>query len=57
MFNDQTLQDYFNDQDWYRPQYAPDHFDESILNDVEAYNMDLIHSYEINNGMNAEAAR
>lgn len=57
MFNDQALQDYFNGQDWYTPRYAPDHFDESVLNDIESYNMELIHNYEINNGLNVEAAR
>ncbi len=52
MFNDQTLQDYFNNQDWYSPQYAPDHFNDDLLNVVEKYNMELIHAFEINNGTN-----
>lgn len=53
MFNDQILQDYFNNQDWYSPQYAPDHFDEDMLNHIEKYNMELIRGFEINNGTNA----
>ena len=53
MFNDQILQDYFNNQDWYSPQYAPDHFDDDMLNQIEQYNMELIRGFEINHGTNA----
>lgn len=50
MFNDQDIQDYFNRQDWYVAQTSSADFDESVLNDVELYNVELIHSYELKQG-------
>ena len=50
MFNDQDIQDYFNRQDWYVAQTPSADFDESVLNDVELYNVELIHSYELKQG-------
>ena len=50
MFSDQNIQDYFNRQDWYVAQTASAEFDESVLNEVEQYNVDLIHSYEMQQG-------
>lgn len=50
MFNDQDIQDYFNKQDWYVAQTAAADFDEDVLNDVEQYNVELIHSYELKQG-------
>lgn len=50
MFNDQDIQDYFNRQDWYVAQTSSADFDESVLNDVEMYNVELIHSYELKQG-------
>ena len=46
IFNDQELQDYFQRQKWYVPQTASNDFDESCLNEVEQYNVDLIRMYE-----------
>lgn len=57
MFNDQILQNYFNEQSWYTPMYAPDNFNEDLLNDIEKYNVEMIHLYEINKGMNAEISQ
>ncbi|MBQ9155328.1 MAG: YARHG domain-containing protein [Eubacterium sp.] len=42
MFNDQELQKYFDNQPWYQPRYAPSDFDDSCLNAVEVYNVNLI---------------
>ena len=50
MFSDQNIQDYFNRQDWYVAQTASAEFDESVLNEVEQYNVELIHSYEMQQG-------
>ena len=50
MFNDQDIQVYFNRQDWYVAQTSSADFDESVLNDVELYNVELIHSYELKQG-------
>lgn len=46
MFNDDSLQDYFNGQAWYTPIYTPDEFKESWLSDVEVDNIAFIKSYE-----------
>ncbi len=54
MFNDQILQEYFARQKWYTPKYAASDFDESLLNEVEIYNANLIRSYELSRGYNAE---
>lgn len=50
MFTDQDIQNYFNKQDWYVAQTAAAVFDDSVLNDVEQYNVELIHSYELKQG-------
>ncbi|MCD8019085.1 MAG: YARHG domain-containing protein [Clostridiales bacterium] len=50
MFNDQALQEYFELQDWYVAQTAPSAFDDSCFNEVESYNIDLITSYEMEQG-------
>lgn len=46
MFSDEALQEYFNMKDWYDPWISPDDFQESMLNDYEIYNRDLIVEYE-----------
>lgn len=46
MFSDEVLQEYFNMKDWYDPWISPDDFQESMLNDYEIYNRDLIVEYE-----------
>lgn len=50
MFSDQDIQDYFNHQEWYVPQSSSTVFDESCLNEVEQYNVELIRSYELQQG-------
>lgn len=46
IFNDQELQEYFQRQQWYVPQTASNDFDDSCLNKVEKYNVELISTYE-----------
>lgn len=46
IFNDQELQEYFERQNWYVPQTASNDFDDSCLNEVEKYNIQLISTYE-----------
>ncbi len=45
-FDDEGIQAYFNSKDWYTGRIAPSDFEESMLNDYEVYNRDLIVSYE-----------
>ena len=45
-FDDEALTNYFSQFDWYHPTIDPDNFDESILNDVEIANRDLIVQFE-----------
>lgn len=49
-FDDETLTNYFSQFDWYHPTIDPDNFDESILNDVEIANRDLIVQFEEEQG-------
>ena len=46
IFNDQELQEYFQRQNWYVPQTASNDFNDSCLNEVEKYNIQLISTYE-----------
>lgn len=50
MFEDESLQKYFENFDWYYPTIQPDDFDESMLNDYEIFNRDLIVEYETEQG-------
>ncbi len=50
MFNDQNIQEYFNNQEWYIARSSSAVFDESCLNEVEQYNVNLIISYELKQG-------
>lgn len=45
-FNDKNLQAYFDAQDWYSGDVAPGDFSDSVFNEYEAYNKDLIVAYE-----------
>ena len=45
-FNDDSLQTYFSQFDWYSPRIDPDDFKESMLNKYEIKNRDLIVAYE-----------
>lgn len=49
-FADEELQDYFNSCSWYHGTIEPDDFDDSVLNDYEVYNRDLIVEYEEEQG-------
>lgn len=46
MFQDAGLQAYFNSCSWYTPSIAPEDFKESMLNEVEIANRDMIVAYE-----------
>ena len=50
MFDDEELQTYFNSKDWYSGRIKPSDFQESMLNDYEVYNRDLIVSFEEDKG-------
>lgn len=48
-FNDQALQQYFDNKSWYNGTISPDEFDanlDSRLNDVERANIEIIKKYE-----------
>ncbi len=45
-FDDAQLQDYFNGKSWYNGTINPDDFKESMLNDYEKKNIELIQSLE-----------
>lgn len=49
-FNDETLQAYFDAKEWYTPKMEADDFKESMLNDYEVANRDLIVEYETEKG-------
>lgn len=49
-FNDEGLQAYFDSRDWYTGTVAPENFRESVLNEYELYNRDLIVKYEEQHG-------
>jgi len=49
-FQTPGLQEYFNNQPWYRPQYSPQNFPNNLLSDTERMNVEYIARYqEINN--------
>ena len=50
MFKDEALQAYFESFDWYYPTIHPDDFEESMLNEYEIANRDLIVEYETEQG-------
>ena len=45
-FDDEGLQEYFNSKDWYQGYIEPSDFNDSVLNDYEIANRDLIVQYE-----------
>lgn len=49
-FNDEELQTYFDACEWYIPSLTPEEFSESMLNDYEIANRDLIVEYEEEQG-------
>ena len=46
IFDDETLQQYFESKSWYEPRYTKDEFREEWFTDIELYNRDLIKAYE-----------
>ena len=46
LFNDSSLQNYFNSCSWYNGYILPDNFNDDALNSVEKYNVNLISKYE-----------
>ena len=50
LFTDEFLQDYFNSKDWYEGYIESEDFDESVLNEYEISNRDLIVEYETDMG-------
>jgi serine/threonine protein kinase, bacterial len=51
-FDTPGLQDYFNKQPWYRPQYSPDDFDKlNILSTTESQNVSYILQYQKQNNL------
>jgi hypothetical protein len=50
LFSDESLQDYFNSKDWYDGYIEPEDFDETMLNEYEISNRDLIVEYETDRG-------
>ena len=49
-FKDEELQEYFDSKSWYKGTIAPDDFDDSILNDFENVNKNIITKYEKEKG-------
>lgn len=49
-FKDEGLKNYFNQFEWYSPTIEPDDFSESLLNEYEIENRDLIVKYEKEHG-------
>lgn len=49
-FDDEALQAYFDNKDWYKGTIAPSDFKEDTLNDYEVHNRDLIVQYEQEKG-------
>jgi uncharacterized membrane protein len=52
MFKDAELQAYFNEKSWYTPTIPADAFQESMLNEYEKANKDVILEYERARGWN-----
>ena len=53
-FKDAELQGYFDSCDWYEGTIAPEDFDDTVLNEFEIANRDLIVQYEAEYFKNAE---
>lgn len=45
-FDTPRLQDYFNQQSWYNPQYSPEDFPVSLLSKIEIENAEFINQYQ-----------
>ncbi len=51
-FDDDELQDHFEQFDWYHGTTSPDSFNDGVLNDYERTNAEMIRDYENRHGMN-----
>ena len=49
-FKDASLQTYFSQFNWYHPTISPDSFSNSILNNFQSHNLNLIIAYEESRG-------
>lgn len=54
LFRDEALQAYFNSCDWYVGSVSADDFSDSVFNEYEMANKDLIVSYEHELGVNGQ---
>lgn len=50
-FDNQGLQDYFNNQPWYNSQYSPKEFPLKLLSRLEQRNVDYIAAYQSRNNL------
>jgi serine/threonine-protein kinase len=50
-FDNQGLQDYFNNQPWYNPTYSPKEFPLKLLSTLEQRNVDYIAAYQNRNNL------
>ncbi len=46
LFLDESLQEYFDSMDWYLGYIEPEDFDESVFNEIEKKNIQLLAKYE-----------
>ena len=51
-FKDASIMEYFGQFDWYNPMIEPEQFSDSMLNDYQIANRDLIVAYEKQKGYN-----
>ncbi|MEH2185384.1 MAG: YARHG domain-containing protein [Nostoc sp.] len=50
-FDNTELQNYFNNQPWYRPTYSPKTFPAKLLTKLEQQNVENISKYQVNTGL------
>ncbi|MHC5761554.1 protein kinase domain-containing protein [Nostoc sp.] len=50
-FDNTELQNYFNNQPWYRPTYSPKTFPAKLLTKLEQQNVEYISKYQVNTGL------
>ncbi|MDM9580857.1 MULTISPECIES: YARHG domain-containing protein [unclassified Nostoc] len=50
-FDNTELQNYFNNQPWYRPKYSPKTFPAKLLSKLEQQNVDYISKYQVSTGL------
>lgn len=52
IFEGEDMIEHFSQMSWYQPTVPKDSFDESVLNEIEKKNIDIIHNYEVKMGYN-----